>query len=206
MSFAEILGRSGDEHAQGQRQHRRSAPRLSLFRRKRPFTISKGADDPDHLWDVVDLATGEQLGQVVSLSADGTGAYLVVRTWLIGKSRPAGERTFESVWAAADAIWKTAFPWKSRIWLAVSWVVSGTDYLVVLFRRATLLFLILLILISFPTLVQARGHIADRVLDWLAGDHVTEEVDDGGAESMNSEDSSPHGLDSPTTAWGSVAP
>ena len=129
MSIAELLGRSGDEDVEDQRRSRRSRPQLGLFRRKRPFHIEKSSDEKDTLgWDVVDLATGEQLGRVVSLASDGHGSFFVARDWLIGKYDGLGDKDFESVWAAADAIWKAAFPWRSAIWRLMSWFVLLTDY------------------------------------------------------------------------------
>ena len=96
---------------------------------------------------------------------------------MIGKYDGLGDKDFESVWAAADAIWKAAFPWRSVIWRLMSWFVLLTDYLVVGFRRATLLFLILLVILSFPTICQARVQVSERVLEWLAPTQIDATMD-----------------------------
>lgn len=77
---------------------------------------------------------------------------------------------YRTVWAAADAIWKHALPWKRVVWLGLRTIVVVTDYVLLISRRALLLLLVGLVAMSLPDMIKARERIAAQVLAWFPED------------------------------------
>ena len=118
---------------------------LSLYRRKRPYSIEQ--DLGLNRWDVMDLQTGEQLGQVIPFKDDDR-YYVICHASQVGKQFEEPNGVYSTRWQAADAIWQKALPLRSRIWLLLKCGVHAMDW-------ATRVFAILVAFYSIWILCQA---------------------------------------------------
>ena len=141
---------------------------LAYYRRLRPFEIKE--------WYVLDSATGECLGYLLDGPVEGVEGYAIGRGNAAAPSAKlaamnkqfAGE---ESAWEMADRLWRLAYPWKSKAWLAMRALVLAGDWIVAfattMLRLALVVFVALLILGSIDFVWDVRALVQDIVVAWL---------------------------------------
>lgn len=143
--------------------------RHDRFRRRRPYFIAPvpdrpGADGDDSAtrWRVQDMDSGEVLGELTK--EQGSGRYRIEDGLQAGDKSSSAPTDYGNTWAAADAIWKMAYPIKWFGWTVLSWLTQATDWLMRLFKLAVLVFVAILAVSSAPAVWDAKES-AKRWLD-----------------------------------------
>ena len=131
------------------------------FRRRRPYLIEStpgkaGADGDSSAgrWLVRDMDSHEILGELTKdMSSD---RYRIVDGLQAGDMSSSAPTDYGNNWAAADAIWKMAYPVKWVAWLLMSRLVQATDWFVRLFKLAVFVFAAILAISSAPAVWDAK--------------------------------------------------
>ena len=155
-------------------EHRRG---VGYYRWLRPFELHGVALG----FDVVDVSTRESLGGVYVVDADpeAENMYLIsghttaapdesVRSW---NGEQFAESKIPSAWEAADALWRMAFPVKSRWWLGMRRVVHVFDagrHVLALAMQGALALLVLVFAVDLVGFLwEVRDVVQEIALQWL---------------------------------------
>ncbi len=132
---------------QGGTPPERKSGGLAPFRRRRPYDIV-----PSGLaFDVHDSATSEFFG--AAIAEDPEGSYRISEAGPTSAAFEWNRKGGGSGLQAADVIWRTSYPIKSRAWLAMRGLVHEYDWA--------------LNLASIVARVAVIGAVAWFVLDWV---------------------------------------
>ena len=141
------------------------------YRRRRPYLVENTTSPlPQGSWRVRDVDSAEVLGEftVSAMTEEGEGGatsnvYVINAETQAGRS--ADMHRHDTGPAAADAVWKAAYPVKSRFWLGMRLLVLTADWSMELFRRLLLLFVIALVVWSLPYVWQIKVDLLDYMED-----------------------------------------
>lgn len=149
------------------------------YRRRRPYLVVTQADKAAFLdtsassWQVLDMDSREVLGKIGMQVVKEKEQYSITEHLQAGDKMPT-ERTYSTMWLAADAVWKTAYSHKWWVWKCTRFAVLSADWVLRMFKIFTILFAVAIVVGSIPDIWKARKAILDYIIELPAQRNITE--------------------------------
>lgn len=148
---------------------KRKPRRSDSYRRRRPYRVDASTTSlPQGKWQVLDRDSEEVLGEFTESSAKETreGDSEITRTVYVINADvqlggPVAQPRYDTQPNAADAIWKTAYKVKSKLWLLMRAIVLSMDWIMQLFHRLLLALVVFMVAMSVVPALEIKTGIAD---------------------------------------------